>query len=534
MSVFKPTGATVSRRQLLYSGAAMAGVALLPPGALADGSLGRIAGFDPAKVPTAEDLDLWLQHLHELGPVRATGTDSCRAFEEYIASELAGLGLEVRRHPYRLMSWDCDLDRDCSIELEVKGSWESVDVVAYYPYAATTRGTGPVSGEILYAGEGEEAVEKLIAETPGHVLARSVVVVDLPVPAGGSRLMPEFYPETFPDRLPPPPSSPSPSSQVGKRAMDAAEGKCVALVLCYANVSDEAAKYNYLPFGDNHRKTPALWVGAEGGRRLRSAFGGQRIRLRCDATLTPNARADTLVTIIPGQTDEIIFLTTQTDGPNEVNENGALGVLALVKYAVQQPLTERRRTIVAAFPTAHYAYGAVADERTGSGRRGMTRDVMEFYPEIAERAVGHISLEQMGAMDWQDQPCGWGPTGEVAREYWHVTPGPSSEAIRKLFIAATRGENPRWSRSSLLKGNFPPGEGGAPRSVGIPGVGLLAIPAYFFKADPKGVLHMLSPMVMKNQVNIATKLMVMMDRLSREQLAGTAEIIDADLFGAPL
>ena len=47
--------------------------------------------------------------------------------------------------------------------------------------------------------------------------------------------------------------------------------------------------------------------------------------------------------------------------------------------------------------------------------------------------------------------------------------------------------------------------------------------------DPKGVLDQLSPNVMYKA--IATKLMLLMDRLTVDQLRGKAPITDADLFG---
>lgn len=518
------------RREILGMGAALLAMGAMPAFAASVPARRQVSGFVPDRAVSEQQLADWLQKLHGFGPVRATGTAPCRAFEEYLAAELGKLGLEVKRHSYRLKSWDCDLMRDCSITLDDSGRRQEIEPIAYYPFSASTRGKPALSGKILYAGEGEDSVVELAERIDPAVLAESIVLVDMPVPIG-SRSVPKFYPESFPATLPPQPDAPSLSSQNGRRAMEAVEGKCRGLILCYSNVSDEAARYNYLPFGDPHRRTTALWVGGASGRRLRVAASRGTVTMRCDAVVTPDARADTLVVTVPGLSDETIFLTTQTDGPNEVNENGALGILALVRYAVQTPPAQRKRTIFAAFPTGHYARGAVSDTVTGSGHQATTVDVMKLYPEIMKRAVGYISLEQMGAMDWQDLPGGWGATGQMAREYWHITPGDSSGPTRRLFMAATAGENPRFSRSSLIGGNFPPGEGGAPRAAGIPGVGLLGIPSYFFRADPSGVIDKLNPRVMKNQVDIATKLMILMDRLTPEQLRGVARISEADIFG---
>jgi hypothetical protein len=114
--------------------------------------------------------------------------------------------------------------------------------------------------------------------------------------------------------------------------MEVFENRCKGLILCYTDVANDSARHNYLPFSDKHRTLPAIWAGAEGSTYLKSVSGKATATIRCDAKLTPNSRADTLLATLKGQSDEVIMLTTQTDGPNECNENGALGVLAVATY----------------------------------------------------------------------------------------------------------------------------------------------------------------------------------------------------------
>jgi hypothetical protein len=524
-------GATGSRREVLAAAAGAAGLSALPRWAQAAVGGRQVAGFEPALVPSVETLSGWLKQLHTFGPVRATGTPSARAFEEFLATQFGILGFTIRRDTYRLMSWDCDL-RECAVSVTEDGkkTAKALEVVAFYPFAATTRGTGPVTGRVLYAGVGDEAVKALAAKTPAAQLAESIVVVDMPLAGGGARGTPKLYPGTFPDPLPAAYSGPNPASQGGRPSMEAVEGKCKALVLCYTDVSNEAARYNWLPFSDQHRKIPALWVGGADSRYLASVSGKASMTLKCDARLTPDARADTIVATLPGPSDEVVFLTTQTDGPNECNENGGLGVLALATYAAKLAKGKRRRTLVCSLPTGHYAFGAVADKVTGSGKRAGTRGVMDEHPDMVKRIVGHISLEQMGAMEWSAGDMGWRATGLPAPEMWLPT-ATDVPPINRIFHAATEGEDGKFSRSGLVESGFAPGEGGAPRGAGIPGIGLMGAPQYFFRADPKGVIDKLSPRVMKNQVDIATKMMVLLDRLSVDQLRGKGPISDADLFG---
>jgi len=147
-----------------------------------------------------------------------------------------------------------------------------------------------------------------------------------------------------------------------------------------------------------------------------------------------------------------------------------------------------------------------------------------------KRVVGQIALEQMGAMEWVDRDGRYVATGNVARERWIPTAS-VAPTIAQLFTAATTGEDPRYS-ASFMSISGAPGEGGAPREANIPGIGLMGGPSYFFRADPKGVLEKLSPNVMRNEIAIATKMMLLMDRLTADQLKGRAPISQADLFGS--
>jgi len=522
-----------TRRELLKAGGALSLLALLQSySGVAGASAAEIAGYEPALQPDKATLKRWLQQLHDFGPIRATGTPQCRAFEEWLATQFTHLGFALERDQYRLTSWECNI-KDCAVAIsETGGAKRDLEVIAYYPFAASTSTTGPVSGRVLYAGVAKADVEKLIANTPAATLKESIVVVDMPLAGGGVRGEAKYYPDTafpapFKDRVSP---APRPASQGGRDEMALLEDKCKGIIFCYTDVIDEAARHNYLPFSDQHRKIPAVWVGKSSAAYLKQISGKASARVTCNAKLTPNARADSIVATLRGTSDEVIFLTTHTDGPNEVNDNGALGVLALATYYSKLPAQKRRRTLVCSLPTGHYAAGAIADKVTGSGQRAGTGGVMAKRPEVMKRAVAQIAMEQLGAVDWIEIDGKWQSSGLPAREMWLPTPD-VAPTVNRLLLASMRGEDPKYSRSVIVESGYAPGEGGGPRRAGIPGVGLMGSPEYFFRADPEGVLKYLSADIMYNQVSIMTKLLVVMERLSADQLKGKAPITDADLFG---
>jgi hypothetical protein len=218
------------------------------------------------------------------------------------------LGFSIERDQFRLTSWECRTT-DCSILVEEdSGAKRTVEVVAYYPFGGSTRGQPAATGHVLYA-----------------VLANSIIVMDMPltrsarVAATPAPAPLRHFPETAIPRI----GGPSPSGQSGREIMEIFENRSKGLIMCYTDVSNETARHNYLPFSDKHRTLPAIWAGAEGSAYLRSVSGKATASIRCDAKLTPDSRADTILATLKGQSDEVVFLTTRTDGPNECNENGA-------------------------------------------------------------------------------------------------------------------------------------------------------------------------------------------------------------------
>jgi len=488
---------------------------------------GHISGYNPAQTPSLGTLRKWLEQLHNFGPIRMTGTPQCRAFEEFLATEFTKIGFKLERDQFRLTSWECRVT-DCSISVkEDSGATRNVEVVAYYPFGGSTKGKPAATGRVLYVpGTGAEAAKKLAESTDAAALADSIVVMDMPLARAGRS--PQTPYASFPEKLPAHIGGNNPASQSGREIMEVFEHRAKGLILCYTDISNDTARHNYLPFSDQHRILPAIWAGADGSAYLKSVSGKATATIRCDATLMPDSRADTLLATLPGQSDEVIMVTTQTDGPNECNENGGLGVLAVATYWSKIPAAQRRRTLVCSLPTAHYAMGAVMDKVTGSGRRGGTSGVLEKWPDVAKRIAGQLSLEQMGAMDWEDMDGTYKPTGQVAPQRWIPTTA-THEASTKLFVAAASGEDPRFANDAVVPESTGPGEGGSLRRLGLPGLGLMGQPTYFFRADPQGVLDKLSPEVMHTEVAIATKLTLLMDRLTPDQLRGKAPVTDQDL-----
>ena len=154
---------------------------------------------------------------------------------------------------------------------------------------------------------------------------------------------------------------------------------------------------------------------------------------------------------------------------------------------------------------------------------------MAKSPDVVNRTVAQIQLEQMG-VDGVDRSNGtYRPTGKVAKQRWIPTPS-AAPMINRMFMAATETEDPRYRELRSRGERIGAGEGGGLRSRNIPGIGLMGSPSFFFRVDPKGVIDKLNPNVVHFEASVAAKLMVLFNQLTVDQMYGRTPIADSDIF----
>lgn len=144
---------------------------------------------------------------------------------------------------------------------------------------------------------------------------------------------------------------------------------------------------------------PTLILDREAGAKvIADAKAGKLGTLRLEATVEA-AEAYELIAYLPGKdygtpADEQILLVNHTDGPSITQDNGALGLLAIVKYFSQIPQSQRPRTLTVLLDSRHYMPGMEA----------ANGDVAWFnrHPEAKEPIVGLIQIEHLGEMDYRE------------------------------------------------------------------------------------------------------------------------------------
>jgi hypothetical protein len=160
-------------------------------------------------------------------------------------------------------------------------------------------------------------------------------------------------------------------------------------------------------------------------------------------------------------------LITHTDGPSISQENGALGILAMVKYFARIPQAERPRTLMIFYDCRHYMPGAE--------RAFAAQDYAASHPELYKNVVAAMGIEHLGQIQ----------IAESATERYHRTKQPELSSVwitnnQKLVDLAIRAVKdnhlPRVQvqcpgRKGAHGGEQGPwyGLGGIARRLGIPG-----------------------------------------------------------------
>jgi hypothetical protein len=144
---------------------------------------------------------------------------------------------------------------------------------------------------------------------------------------------------------------------------------------------------------------PGLILDREaGGKVIADAKAGKTAKLRLEATIE-TSEAMQLIAYLPGKDygtpkDEQVLLVNHTDGPSISQDNGALGLLAIIKYFSNLPHEKRDRTLTVFLDCRHYMPGMEEAHQDVSW--------LDRYPEERDKIVSMIHIEHLGEMDYRE------------------------------------------------------------------------------------------------------------------------------------
>jgi len=190
-------------------------------------------------------------------------------------------------------------------------------------------------------------------------------------------------------------------------------GNAAGMVIVYDMAFERSVGLYTFPVPTLH-ELPSLTLSREDGAKvIADAKAGKTATLRLEALLEP-AEAYQLIAYLPGKdygtpVDEQILLINHTDGPSITQDNGALGLVAIIKYISQIPQAQRQRTLTLFLDCRHYMPGM---EEAHCDVSWLNR-----YPEKKEPIVGMIQIEHLGEMDYREVEGRVEPVGLTEQSY---------------------------------------------------------------------------------------------------------------------
>jgi hypothetical protein len=359
----------------------------------------------PKYLVSKEEAQEWHVRKDSMGGPTIAGSPSWKNFLDLCEDELRTYGVvDIIKHPWTYTRWEStEWPDDSKWGLTVEG--EKIQVASTGCNSGSTSEDG-VTGELVLYTEGmdPEGLRGKIAVIRKDTTESPMAVADLNLKdtSGGVVRVGDYEylssEETFPNPQVPrwEGGQKSPFRLMGTReeletlTQGGAIGALLILDLSYQRLS---GTYTF-PVPPLH-DMPTLYIDGKTGRRLiDAAEEGKEATLRLEAT-THDSETYQLFGYLPGkdygtENDEQILLITHTDGPSISQDNGALGILGLVRYFSNLPQAERPRTLQIFLDCRHYMpgmEGAFTEESYPTQ-----------HPEIHEKVVAAMGLEHLGQM----------------------------------------------------------------------------------------------------------------------------------------
>ena len=403
---------------------------------------------------TAEEAREWALMKHDNLPT-LTGSAEWLNYMNFLEATLDTFGVvDGTRNAWQFERWHTSED---SSQWSLLSDGEPVRVANYGAYSGSTDSKG-ITAELIYYDH----------DNPPESIEGKIVVIPTrkhPNPPFGDNYLINY---TFNDyeyatdaqTLPAPFEFVPPSEsftfdiwwQLAQR-LDRIprEGNAAGAIIVY-DMAYERTKGLYTFGVPTLYNSPTLILSRDDGAKvIDDALKGKSATLRLEATVE-TSEAFQYIAYLPGANygtpaDEQIILVNHTDGPSITQDNGALGLLGIVKYFSNIPQSERPRTLTVFLDCRHYMPG-MEDEHAAP-------DWFTRFPEKKSNIVGMIQAEHLGEMDYREVEGRVEPTGHAEQSYlW-------TRNNELLITAATNAVRKYgWSRAQLSVPERPGKRGG--------------------------------------------------------------------------
>ena len=433
----------------------------------------KFQSLDPDWTVTADEGYDWASVRNENLPAM-TGSPEWLNYMAFLEAKLLEYGVvDSWKNSWDFERWDTS---DDSTDWSLRSDGTDVRVAHYGAYSGSTGPEG-ITAEMIYYDHDNppESIEGKIVVIPTKPHPEKPYSEDYLI----NYTYNDYEYATEADTLPPPFEFVDPAEsftfdiwwQLAQR-LDRIpkEGKAAGAVIVYDMAFDRTKGLYTFPVPTLYDSPTLILSREDGAKVIEDAKAGKSATLRLEATLEP-AEAYQLIAYLPGKhygtpDDEQIVLVNHTDGPSITQDNGALGLLAIVKYFSNIPQEHRPRTLTVYLDCRHYIPGM---EGTHSEPAWLNR-----YPEAREKIVAVVQAEHLGEMDYREVEGRVEPTGFAEQSYLWAR---NNSVLIDAAITAVKKYG--WSRAQVAVPERPGVRGGLQQVWWGVGVMALADTGYY-------------------------------------------------------
>ena len=165
-------------------------------------------------------------------------------------------------------------------------------------------------------------------------------------------------------------------------------------VIAVVDYPPAAADNAYVPFGGLAlASVPGIYLDRYTGAALKqqivdSGLTPLTVKLTLDATES-QATSYNVSGLIPGSCETQILVSSHSDGPNSIEDNGPAAILSIADYFARAPASQRRRGLKIVFTGGHMV-----------GSPGINSYIEEHHADLTAKVLTAIEIEHLGAREW--------------------------------------------------------------------------------------------------------------------------------------
>ncbi len=474
---------TFTRRQLVTAGAALGMTSTFLPRSFAAGlSSNPLAQVDSSWLVTRAEALRWHQSKDSLGGPTFAGSPSWQHFMGLLEDQLRSYGcVDIGRSPWHYDRLDISLwPDDSQWRLTVEG--RPVSLANFGANCGVTSANGVTAPLVLWDDDTKPDIAgKIVVYRP-----RPRANIQTAFGRADYEYLTPF--ESYPVSGKPVAQSLGATGSIAPVVVDqmtatalfvktALEGKAAGLLFAL-DLPMALAKGLYTFLVPERYDIPSAYLDrVNGDAVIADARAGKSATLKILGRYV-DAEPYQLVAYLPGKDygtsrDQQIQLRTHTDGPSLVQDNGAFGLVALVKYMSHLPQAERPRTLFVELDCRHYM--------PGLERRWAAQDYFVKNPRARDKVVGMIAMEHLGNVEFAFGGDGIQPTGRT-----HLTSIYATENQRMIDEAYKAAKDNQLPAAAIRSPGRPGSQGksqGPWFGMGSDGR-VLGLPTFAAMADP--------------------------------------------------